>query len=526
MKEFHVTGTCNPKWHYMVDISDRVERIAKEYIAKGKYFTINRARQYGKTTMMFLLRRYLQEKYIVVSISFEAADELFVSPYALAVGLQRSIGSQLRMQKITKDILKKWEAPISKEFAMSDFGERITELCKDCDRKIVLMIDEVDKNSGNQVFLGFLGLLRSKYLAQTGGIDATFQSVILASVYDIKNLKLKIRPNEETKYNSPWNIAEDFNMDLSFRPKDIAGMLMEYDADYSIGMDISAVSQWIYDYTSGYPYMVSRICKLIDERITGTEEFPKKEDAWTQGGFLEAVRLFLKEPNTLFDDMVKKLHEYPAIKDMMCNILFRGIRYSFEIDNPNINIGIMFGFIKEKGNVVLIANRLYETKMYNLFLSEAEQDELNHGNSISVNNQFVVHGMLQMRLVMEKFYEYYEEIFRNCDEKFIEDEGRRIFLMYLRPIINGAGNYYIEAQTRDGTRTDVIVDYRSQRFIIEMKLWRGDAYNQRGEEQLFEYLGFYGEETGYLLSFNFNKRKQTGVKEIMLGGKKIVEIVV
>lgn len=113
-------------------------------------------------------------------------------------------------------------------------------------------------------------------------MDTTFQAVILAGVYDIKNLKLKLHPDEESKYNSPWNIAEDFNMNLSFNPKEIAGMLMEYEADYSTGMDILAVSQWIYDYTGGYPYMVSRICKLLDERIAGTADFPEKKDAWTR----------------------------------------------------------------------------------------------------------------------------------------------------------------------------------------------------------------------------------------------------
>lgn len=526
VKEFHVTGTCNPKRHYMVDVSGRIEKITEEYIEKGKYFTINRARQYGKTTLMFLLRKYLQERYLVVSISFEAADELFVSPYALAAGLQRGIGRQLRMQKISEDIIIKWAKPISKDFAFDDFGERITGLCLQCDRKIILMIDEVDKNSDNQVFLGFLGLLRTKYLAQAGDMDTTFQSVILAGVYDIKNLKLKLRPDEESKYNSPWNIAEDFHMDLSFNPKEIAGMLMEYEADYSTGMDISAVSQWIYDYTGGYPYMVSRLCKLIDERIAKTADFPEKKDAWTREGRLEALRLFLKESNTLFDDMVKKLYDYPEIKDMLYDILFRGVRYSFEIDNPNINVGVMFGFVKEEENAVMIANRLFETKMYNLFLSEAELEGRKIDNSVTESNRFVVHGMLQMPLVMGKFYEYFEEIFKNSDEKFIEDEGRRIFLMYLRPIINGSGNYYIEAQTRDRSRTDVIVDYKSQRFIIEMKLWRGNAYNERGEKQLFEYLDFYKEATGYLLSFNFNKKKQTGIKEILLNGKKIVEIVV
>lgn len=98
--------------------------------------------------------------------------------------------------------------------------------------------------------------------------------------------------------------------------------------------------------------------------------------------------------------------------------------------------------------------------------------------------------------------------------------------MFLRPIINGVGNYYIESQTRDRTRTDVIVDYLGQRFIIEMKLWRGDSYNKRGEQQLLSYLDYYKQDMGYMLSFNFNKRKQTGIQEIHLNGKRILEVVV
>ena len=43
----------------------------------------------------------------------------------------------------------------------------------------------------------------------------TFQSVILAGVTDIKNLKRRLQPNEEHKFNSPWNIAADFNVDMS-----------------------------------------------------------------------------------------------------------------------------------------------------------------------------------------------------------------------------------------------------------------------------------------------------------------------
>ena len=41
-----------------------------------------------------------------------------------------------------------------------------------------------------------------------------------------------------------------------------------------------------------------------------------------------------------------------------------------------------------------------------------------------------------------------------------------------------------------------------------------------------EYLDYYHLERGYLLSFNFNKKKQTGVKEIHINEKTLFEVVV
>lgn len=63
----------------------------------------------------------------------------------------------------------------------------------------------------------------------------------------IKNLKLKIHPDSERRYNSPWNIVAKFNLDMSFLVEQIAAMLQEYESDNHTGMDIGAVSQNIYD---------------------------------------------------------------------------------------------------------------------------------------------------------------------------------------------------------------------------------------------------------------------------------------
>ena len=92
--------------------------------------------------------------------------------------------------------------------------------------------------------------------------------------------------------------------------------------------------------------------------------------AWTKEGFLEAVKIILKEPNTLFDDMIKQLKEYPELERLLQNILFQGREYPFNFYNQAMNIGKMFGFLTEKDGMATVANRIFETHLYNYFLSE------------------------------------------------------------------------------------------------------------------------------------------------------------
>lgn len=131
-----------------------------------------------------------------------------------------------------------------------------------------------------------------------------------------------------------------------------------------------------------------------------------------------------------------------------------------------------------------------------------------------------------MEQILTKFMIHWNDLYHSADEKFVEDNGRKFFLLYLKPIINGIGNYYIEAQTRDRKRTDIIVDYRGKQYIIEVKIWRGNEYNKQGEAQLVDYLDAYHAQKGYLLCFNFNKNKRIGTREFVCKDKVIMEVVV
>lgn len=68
---FNTEGSCNPKEHYMVRLDGRLDKIKRLFVDRGKYFVINRGRQYGKTTTLQTLAEYLGESYIVLALDFQ-----------------------------------------------------------------------------------------------------------------------------------------------------------------------------------------------------------------------------------------------------------------------------------------------------------------------------------------------------------------------------------------------------------------------------------------------------------------------
>ena len=287
-KKFNTSVICDPKRHYMVDVTAKM-KVFEGLIDDKCYFTITRARQFGKTSALNWILRNMSDRYLVIPSSFELySQENWVDDDSFG----RYFCTKLILAcNDIKDAtsVSFWEnAKSLQNFNFDILSQKITEYCHLVEKKVVLMIDEVDKASNNEVFLRFLSMLRNLYLKreQNGDFAYTFWSVILAGVYDVKNLKLKIRPEEEHQYNSPWNVAADYYLDMTFNPQEISTMLVAYENDYHIGFDIKEISEEIYKYTSGYPVLVSRVCKEIDERLG---------KVWSKESVLKAVKNILKD---------------------------------------------------------------------------------------------------------------------------------------------------------------------------------------------------------------------------------------
>lgn len=512
-KIFNVTGACNPQRHYMADISGILDKIGK-MIETGQYFIINRPRQYGKTTVMYALERMLQDKYLIIQTSFEGiGDSAFESEDSFCNVFLELLGESTAFysQELSEFLMQS-----SKDTStFKQLSATIADFIQKSDRDVVLMIDEVDKSSNSQLFLSFLGMLRTKYLLASQGKDYTFLSVILAGVHDIKNLKLKIRPETEKKLNSPWNIAADFRVDMSFTENEIESMLLEYVKDTGIGMDIPLISKEIRKFTSGYPYLVSRLCKNIDEYL---------DRDWTLRGLEDSIKMTLNEKSTLFDDVIKNLENNPELKALVYEILVQGLEISYNPDT--YEKGIMYGLLRENNGKIILHNKLFEERIYNYIVSQQEIRSLTARFISSNDKSLVENSQLNMEKLLLKFQEFMYEQYRQEDERFYETNGRLLFLAYLKPILNGRGFSFIEAQTRENRRMDVVITFGSQKFIVELKLWNGRKYEEKGLKQLAEYLEIQGLETGYMLVYNFNSDKEYSAQWLEIGGRKIFEVAV
>jgi len=509
-KKFNITGVCVQDMHYMVDISKKIENILN-LINEREYFSINRPRQYGKTTTFFNLFKELEkhEDYICIKISFEGLGvESYKSSETFIPQFLNLLNKSFKFQKLTLffDFLSKNK----NIFDWENLSDLITDLCLLTNKKLVLMIDEVDKSMNNQLFLDFLAMLRNKYLNQNEGTDSTFHNVILAGVHDVRTLKLKINPNSEQKNNSPWNIATDFTIDLSFNPHEISTMLVDYQKDKNVEMDIEAISNRIYYYTSGYPFLVSKVCKEIDENILPF----KTELNWTLADVEESVKRIIREDNTNFQSMVNNLENNKNLFDFIEKLILGSEKFTYTATQPTIYLAYQYGIIDHKNNIISIHNKIYQEVISDYMVNKFKiESKNNFVSSEAITSRYLTdEGKLILEKVLLKFQEVIKQKYSKSEvlksDEFLEKDLRLLFLVFLQPIINGIGFSFKEVETGAEKKMDIVIVFEGEKFIIELKLWYGESYHKKGLQQLKNYMKLENVTKGFMLIMDKTRSKE------------------
>ncbi len=521
-KEFNVTGLCLPKRHYMADVSQKLAQ-AYKMIEKGNYFIINRPRQYGKTTTMHALRIQLIQSrdYIVFHTSFEGIGDMVFQDEKMFSNSFLNL-----LEKYAPESAPELQSFLQEKALETDsleaLGEAITALCVKAAKKVVVLIDEVDKSSNNQLFVSFLGMLRDKYLDRAR--IPTFHAVILSGVHDVKSLKLKIRSNEAQTYNSPWNIATIFNVNMNLLPHEVKPMLEDYMQEQGVVMDAQAIANRLFYFTSGYPYLTSHLCKFIDEEILPN----KTAKEWTEADVHTAFRLLLRERNNAnFDTVVKNLKEYPNLYQLVYAMVIDGVTLPYNDYDATISLGILHGiFGRSESGTLMIHNRIYREIIADMMISEWRTNSIIHRTRNTdvfdyVSQYHLPNKGLDMQKVLENFQAFMRKEYSNKDRDFLEREGRLIFLAFIKPIINGVGSDFKEPQISEEKRLDVVITYHHHQYVAELKIWHGEAAHQKGLEQLADYLEHLGLSEGYLLIFDHSKKKTWKRDWVEVKGKRV-----
>ncbi|MDM8539421.1 hypothetical protein QUF70_21920, partial [Desulfobacterales bacterium HSG17] len=194
----------------------------------------------------------------------------------------------------------------------------------------------------------------------------------------------------------------------------------------------------------------------------------------------------------------------------------------FNITVPVINFGHLYGIFINSPEGCKIHNRIFEQRIYSYMITRLLTS--NSETQLSLQPEYYTENGLNIKLILQRFQTFMKENYSGRDSKFLEREGRLLFLSYLRPIINGKGFDFKEPVVSDERRMDIVITFMDKRYVIELKIWHGQKYHEKGLKQLSDYLDTFFLKKGWLLIYDFNKNKEYKQEQIKYEDKDIFAV--
>jgi len=510
MREFNITGKIIPKAHYYVDLIPQIKRLMA-LVEKGKYFVINRPRQFGKTTLLDFFARHLQSsgKYVPALISFQRFTQ---RPDMTEAEFYRRLGKLIDQELSLADFdLPDLKIQASGIGGRDDFLDWLEDICQHSSRRLVLLVDEID-GVPETVVIGFLAGLREMFLQRDR--KPTPHSVGLAGVHDIKNLQARYRDQSHSIGSiSPFNIAIDYEL-LPFSLQNIRQYFMQHTKETGQLFD-SKVIRRVHHVTNGHPWLVSMLAKTMVEEIV-----PKRKHKIGLKHAEEAIQRLINFRNPNFESLFNNAQRpnlFPIVLDLL-----EGRRHRYNIQDDDINLGVRYGIFAEKGRQLILANLIYVQALYQHFERTLKRSQIR--NILAANRFEDQNGHLNFRHVLDKFQAFMKSkgVQVTKQREFKEATGQLLLLSYLDAIVNGKGWTFKEVQSGEG-RIDVLCCYKNQKEVVEVKVWYGERRYGGALAQLAKYLESENLDHGYLVVFDRreNLPKEYSLKEHQVAGKTI-----
>ncbi len=184
--------------------------------------------------------------------------------------------------------------------------------------------------------------------------------------------------------------------------------------------------------------------------------------------------MLVKESNANFDSLVKNLEDTPELYELTQKVLLNEDVAPFNPHNQSVILGIAYGVFASEGrgqDTLRIHNRVYQEvianymdfKMY-LAIGPDTKGATFQGRYVLDDQQ------LDLPAILLAFQLFMREEQSEKDAKFLERQGRLIFLAFLKPILNGGGFAFKEPQISAEKRLDLIITFFQHRYLLELKV--------------------------------------------------------
>jgi type II secretory pathway predicted ATPase ExeA len=503
----------------MLDPLRDIGKDVLDLIERKYYFVIHAARQSGKTTLLKELARQInaEQKYYALYCSLEAVQEL-IEPEKGIPAIVKSI----------KAVLKERDMPGG--FAENADNSDITNVlrtslgsyCKNLDKPLVILFDEADCLA-NGTLITFLRQLRNGYIDRQ---DTPFvHAIALVGMRNIRDYKASIRPDSTTLGSaSPFNIISETMTLSNFKCEEVAKLYLQHTELTGQVFEKDAI-EFIFEQTQGQPWLVNAIAREAVEKICKFD----CSIAITKALASQAIHNIILARGTHFDSLMERLKE-----ERVCNVikpLILGDNLAVDRISDDYLYTKDLGLVREIGNgIVEPANKIYAeiiVRYLNYTLQENFKTELPNDNL----PKYVKAGKININALLKDFQSFWRENseiwlerYKKNFYKYDEAAPHLVIQAFLQRVLNGGGNISRE-MALGKNRADICIEWKGQKYPIELKLYNGIKTIKDSAEQILKYMERVGSKEGWVVIFDRTAKKSWSkklyIKEIKQVGKKI-----
>lgn len=480
MREFNIFGPVYPEIHYHVDrVAVKAELRAR--IEKGRYLTLNAARQTGKTTLFQEVIAELEAdgKYFGILLDFEVLAD-FERDY-----FYEELGYALTDWRESLQPAAPEPTPMRHH---GDFVRWLRACVRTLGKRGLLIIDEFDAVE-TELIEPLLSLFRGMYLQKGQQRNDGIHSMILVGVHTLPSLLGGTQ--------SPFNIADQFTVPY-FSSAEIVELFSQYTNETGQVIE-AAVLAGIAQETEGQPFLLNRLGQMLSQEGTTEHNQPI-----TTKDLDYALARLVTENNTHFYSIASKAA--PHRDSLMPMLLYNQQRTDFL--DPVTQELIMYGVLRvvedeEQLQYASIGNPIYRKMLLRRFAPIVEPLPLNGG----LIHQYVRNGLLDFDALLDNFKAFMQEhgvrlLKSKKTERPLEISGQYLLFSYLTAALNTIQGYVTIESVSSAGEIDILAFHRGERFIIETKIWYGNAKYEAGKAQLVNYLYTAGLRKGYLVIFD------------------------